>query len=120
MDRDVIMIFVPCHENLVRTVRAKAVARSAPWLATLEIGHLLGLTMAHEVGHVLRLVHAPVGVMQARFDMDAFFALRTSRLAFMPHERLRIREAMLARAAVLTVSTRAASPGTRQVQSDAR
>jgi hypothetical protein len=95
---EVIMIFLPCHEDLTRAVRTKAIARSEPSLATLEIGHLLGLTMAHEIGHVLGLAHAPVGVMQARFGTEDFLDLRTSRLAFMLHEQVRMRRVTMVRA----------------------
>jgi hypothetical protein len=97
-DGDVIMVYLPCHQAAARAVRVKLAAGSDPRLATLEIGHLLGLTMAHEIGHVLGLAHASGGVMQARFDMVDFLDLRMSRLAFTKRERLWMRQAMLARA----------------------
>jgi hypothetical protein len=93
-DGGVILVFLPCHDDLVRTVRTKAMARSEPGLATLELGHLLGLTMAHELGHILGLTHASAGVMQARFDMEDLIELRASRLGFTPHERVQIRQAI--------------------------
>jgi hypothetical protein len=96
-DGDVITIYLPCHQEVVRAVRVKPAAQSDPRLTTLEIGHLLGLTMAHEIGHVLGLAHASVGVMQARFDMADFLDLRMSRLAFSSSERLRLRQTMEAR-----------------------
>jgi hypothetical protein len=99
-DGDIVIVFVACHERLVRAVRASAFARADPLLATLEMGHLLGLTIAHEVGHVLGLTHAPTGVMRARFDIGDLPALRKSQLAFMPHERRQMQLAMLARTAV--------------------
>ena len=93
----VILVLLPCHDELIRTVRAKAMARSEPGLATLELGHLLGLTMAHELGHILGLTHVSAGVMQARFDMEDFLELRASRLGFTPRERLRMRHAIVER-----------------------
>ncbi len=91
VDGDVILVFLACHDELARTLGRTAAA-------TLQVGDLLGLTVAHEVGHVLGLAHGAVGVMQARFDMNAFLDLCTSRLAFMPHEQLQMRQAMLVRA----------------------
>jgi hypothetical protein len=93
-DGGVIMIYVPCLRDVIRTVRAKLVAQSEPRLTTLEVGHLLGLTIAHEIGHVLGLTHAPAGVMQARFDLTDFLDLRMARLAFTSSERVRMRQAI--------------------------
>jgi hypothetical protein len=98
VDGDVVMFFLPCHEDQARIVRANVVARSEPSLATFEIGHLIGLTMAHEIGHVLGLAHAAEGVMQARFAMEDLRKLRLSELGFIPRERLRMRQAMMVRA----------------------
>jgi hypothetical protein len=95
VDGDVVMVFLPCQADQARIVRANVVAQSEPLLATLQIGHLIGLTMAHEIGHVLGLVHAAEGVMQARFGMEDFRKLRQAKLGFITHERLRMRQAMV-------------------------
>jgi hypothetical protein len=97
VDGDVVMIYLPCHRDAIRTLRTKLPARADPWLATLEVGHLIGLTVAHEIGHVLGLTHAQTGIMQPRFDLADFLELRLSRLAFTARERLLMRQSMLAR-----------------------
>jgi hypothetical protein len=94
VDGAVIMIYLSCLRDVIRTVRAKLVAQSEPRLTTLEVGHLLALAIAHEIGHVLGLAHAPSGVMQARFDMTDFLDLRRSRLTFTSSERVRMRQAI--------------------------
>jgi hypothetical protein len=78
-------------------MRSGVAGRSTPALATLEVGHLIGLTVAHEVGHALGLSHARSGVMKARPSIDDVVALRGARLTFRLSEATRMRAAITGR-----------------------
>lgn len=90
--RPAILVYVPHVAEVTIGIRLGRVAREHPGLATVRVGHLVGLTVAHEIGHALRLAHAPSGVMKPRFDVDDVIALRTGRLTFTPDESARMRQ----------------------------
>ena len=107
VDRDAtVLLPVPGTIELARSVRLSAAGRSNPALATLEVGHVLGLTMAHEVGHALGLRHAASGVMKAQFVIEDLVALRVSRLTFTPGEGASMRQAVSAGPTEVVASAR--------------
>jgi hypothetical protein len=86
-----VLVYVPPHADLMRGFQK----HRHPALTTLRTGHLVGLTIAHEVGHGLGLAHSESGVMKARSAVEEVLALRTSRLAFQAAQGTRMRQAML-------------------------
>lgn len=92
-----VLVYVPRSRDLVHQILHAPAGRSSPLLSTLQAGHLVGLTIAHEVGHVLGAAHSARGVMRARPDIDDIVALRTSRLTFSPREGARMRSTIATR-----------------------
>lgn len=93
-----VLVYLPNLADRVRILRQSAAGRSHPALATLQLGHLIGLAIAHEVGHVFGLPHAASGVMKARLATDDLLALHASRLAFTPRDTTAMRQALVTRA----------------------
>ena len=81
-----VLVYLPNLADRLRTIRQSAPGHSNPVLATLRLGHLIGLAIAHEVGHVFGLPHTPSGVMKARLATDDLIALHRARLAFTPRD----------------------------------
>jgi hypothetical protein len=88
------LVYVPRVRQIVEKIRLSAEGRSMPELATLTTAHVVGLTVAHEVGHTMGLNHASVGVMRARLDVEDIIAARRSTLAFRASERKRMQQAL--------------------------
>jgi hypothetical protein len=86
-----VTVYVPVLAEMARAIRTGTGGRSDPRLARVDTGHLVGLTIAHEVGHALLLPHARSGLMQPRFDLDDVRALLDARLAFTAAESAHMR-----------------------------
>jgi Putative peptidase family len=92
-----VIVYLPNLADRLRTILQSAPGRSNPALATLQLGHLIGLAIAHEVGHVFGLPHTLSGVMKARLATDDLIALHRARLAFTPRDTAAIGLALASR-----------------------
>jgi len=77
-----ILVYVPRNAEVTQAIRRSPAARSNPALSSLVLGHLVGLTIAHEVGHSLGLSHTSSGPMKAQPDPEDLIAMRSARLHF--------------------------------------
>jgi hypothetical protein len=93
------LIHEPWHATLIQHIRNSSAGRSDPSLATLTVGHTMGLAIAHEVGHALGLHHTSRGVMKPLMDREDLRALRGNRLFFEGNQSDQMRQALLGMAA---------------------
>jgi hypothetical protein len=54
---------------------------------------IVGAVVAHEIGHVLGLRHAPLGLMRAELEAEDVVALRQGNLRFSREEAVRMHAA---------------------------
>jgi hypothetical protein len=78
-----VIVFAPCARAVVDDLRRRS---KDPRLLTLRVGDLVGLTIAHELGHVWGLAHRPHGLMMPRFTQDGILDLRSGRTALASDE----------------------------------
>jgi len=89
-----VLVDFDCVADVVHQLRTTPIGRSNPLLATVDESDLIGLAIAHEIGHLAGLRHAGTGVMRARVDANAILCLRQQSLTFAAREAAILRRAM--------------------------
>jgi hypothetical protein len=101
-----VLVDYECVADVVHRLRTTPIGRSNPLLATVDEADLIGLAIAHEIGHLAGLPHAGTGVMRARIDANAILCLRQQSLTFAKREAAILRRAMAAPDVGTLASTR--------------
>jgi hypothetical protein len=90
-----VMVSVPCVAGVAFRLTRRAGTGTNPLLAMPRHDDLVGAIVAHEIGHLLGIRHAPLGLMRASLEADDMIALRRGKLRFSPAEASRMRIAAL-------------------------
>jgi hypothetical protein len=86
-----VVISVPCVAGVVFRLSRHPAVRGYPLLLMPRHEDLVGAVVAHEIGHLLGLPHAPTGLMRATLEAADVVALRRGELGFSPQEAARMR-----------------------------
>ena len=89
------MVSVPCVAGAAFRLTRRAGTGTHPLLAMPRHDDVVGAIVAHEIGHLLGIRHAPSGLMRASLVADDLIALRRGTLRFSPAEASRMRVAAL-------------------------
>jgi hypothetical protein len=86
-----VVISVPCVAGVAFRLSRHSAMRGNPLLLMPRHDDLVGAVMAHEIGHLLGLRHAPTGLMRATLEAADLAALRRGQLGFSQQEAARMR-----------------------------
>jgi hypothetical protein len=105
-----VMVSVPCVAGVAFRLTRRPGTGTNPLLAMPRHDDLIGAIVAHEIGHLLGIRHAPAGLMRASLETDDMIALRRGKLRFSPAEGGRMRIAALLAGEERLRSSAAGSP----------
>lgn len=83
-----------CVADALHAISYGAAGRAMPSLRLLQLGDVVGLVVAHEIGHIAGLRHTE-GVMHARLNPNDLVAFQRGSLAFARSEAAALRTALL-------------------------
>ena len=81
-----VIVSVPCLAGAAFRLTRRAGLGTNPSLAMPRHDDLVGAIVAHEIGHLLGIRHAPTGLMRASLEAGDIIALRRGKLGFSPAE----------------------------------
>jgi hypothetical protein len=105
-----VMVSVPCLAGVAFRLTRRAGTGTNPLLAMPRHDDLIGAIVAHEIGHLLGVRHAPAGLMRASLEANDMIALRSGKLRFSPAEAGRMRISALLAGEERLRSSAAGSP----------
>jgi len=105
-----VMVSVPCVAGAAFRLTRRPRTGTNPLLAMPRHDDLVGAIIAHEIGHLLGIRHAPSGLMRESLEADDMIALRKGKLRFSPAEAGRMRVAALLAGEERLRSSAAGSP----------
>jgi hypothetical protein len=105
-----VLVSVPCVAGVAFRLARRAGTGTNPLLAMPRHDDLIGAIVAHEIGHLLGVRHAPAGLMRASLEANDMIALRRGKLRFSPAEAGRMRISALLAGEERLRSSAAGSP----------